>query len=213
MFQQLNKAQLVDNGKAGYAAVFETLWNLGLQAQEKFSKAGIDVDSIVAAANSVVRTNIIGMILSFFRVSFVSQFLNSALLFQRSRRPSVEKKEEEKPEADATNAPEGEQVEEEACQKVYYIVVVLITEFCSRLITPPQVLLPLWRLTNCLCLCWTLLAGLSHLIISTHLFCSILFLLVSSSSTFSHKCAKTCSAAMYVQQSCFNNTCVRSRSV
>ncbi|CAI4229903.1 unnamed protein product [Auanema sp. JU1783] len=103
----LTASDLLEKGKAGYPAVFETLWNLGLKAQEKFSQAGLDVDAVVAAAGAVVRTNIIGMILSFFR---------------RSRRPSVEKKDEEKTEEQAAgdvapNAPEGEQVDE-VCQKV-----------------------------------------------------------------------------------------------
>jgi len=102
----MTAADLLEKGKAGYPAVFETLWGLGLKAQEKFQQNGIDVDTIVASAGAAVRTNLIGQILSFFR---------------RNRRASVEKKEEDKPaeEADAApaNAPEGEQVEE-ACQKV-----------------------------------------------------------------------------------------------
>ncbi|KHJ97163.1 hypothetical protein OESDEN_02857 [Oesophagostomum dentatum] len=106
----MTAADLLEKGKAGYPAVFETLWQLALKAQEKFQQEGIDVDAVLASASQVVRTNIIQTFLNFFR-----------------RRPAapaaVDKKDEPAPAAPAEgdaapNAPEGEQVVEEECKKV-----------------------------------------------------------------------------------------------
>ncbi|KAJ1354376.1 hypothetical protein KIN20_011294 [Parelaphostrongylus tenuis] len=102
----MTAADLLEKGKAGYPAVFETLWQLAMKAQEKFQQQGIDVEAVVAAASQVVRTNIIQTILNFFK-----------------RRPSpvADKKDEpaEPAAGDAApNAPEGEQVVEEECKKI-----------------------------------------------------------------------------------------------
>ncbi|KAK6729862.1 hypothetical protein RB195_006736 [Necator americanus] len=104
----MTAADLLEKGKAGYPAVFETLWQLALKAQEKFQQEGIDVDAVLAAASQVVRTNIIQSFLNFFR---------------RRPAPATEKKDEPvQPPAGggdaAPNAPEGEQVVEEECKKV-----------------------------------------------------------------------------------------------
>ncbi|ETN80161.1 hypothetical protein NECAME_09361 [Necator americanus] len=103
----MTAADLLEKGKAGYPAVFETLWQLALKAQEKFQQEGIDVDAVLAAASQVVRTNIIQSFLNFFR---------------RRPAPATEKKDEPvQPPAGggdaAPNAPEGEQVVEEECKK------------------------------------------------------------------------------------------------
>lgn len=104
----MTAADLLEKGKAGYPAVFETLWQLALKAQEKFQQEGIDVDAVLAAASQVVRTNIIQTFLNFFR---------------RRPAPVSDKKDEPtEPAAGsgdaAPNAPEGEQVAEEECKKV-----------------------------------------------------------------------------------------------
>lgn len=57
---------LQDKGKAGYNAVFNTIFNLGLKAQEKLNTNGIEVDQIVEAAQTAVKSNIIQQILAFF---------------------------------------------------------------------------------------------------------------------------------------------------
>ena len=66
-------ADLLEKGKAGYPAVFETLWNLGVCAKPKFGKAGLDVDAVVADANSAVQTTIVDTLTSFFKVIFLSK--------------------------------------------------------------------------------------------------------------------------------------------
>ncbi|CCD64184.1 Calponin homology domain-containing protein [Caenorhabditis elegans] len=58
---------LLEKGKAGYTAVFQTLWQLGVQAKEKFDKEGFNVDTIVQLANSVVKSGLLTTILGFFR--------------------------------------------------------------------------------------------------------------------------------------------------
>lgn len=65
----MTAADLLEKGKAGYPAVFDTLWGLGIKAQEKFEKEGLDVDGIVNTVSNTVRTTIIGQIVAFFRVS------------------------------------------------------------------------------------------------------------------------------------------------
>ncbi|CAJ0592648.1 unnamed protein product [Cylicocyclus nassatus] len=106
----MTAADLLEKGKAGYPAVFETLWQLALKAQEKFNKEAIDVDAVLAAASQVVHTNIIQTILNFFR--------------QRRPAAPVADKKDEPAQPDpaagdaAPNAPEGEQVAEEECKKV-----------------------------------------------------------------------------------------------
>ncbi|KAE9420659.1 hypothetical protein Angca_002009, partial [Angiostrongylus cantonensis] len=65
--QAMTTADLLEKGKAGYPAVFETLWQLAMKAQDKFQQQGIDVEAVVAAASQVVRTNIIQTILNFFK--------------------------------------------------------------------------------------------------------------------------------------------------
>lgn len=105
----ITAADLLEKGKAGYPAVFDTLWQLALKAQEKFQQEGIDVDAVIAAASQVVRTNIIQTIMNFFK---------------RRPAPVADKKDEPAepaPTAEgeaAPNAPEGEQVIEEECKKV-----------------------------------------------------------------------------------------------
>ncbi|EGT32829.1 hypothetical protein CAEBREN_09478 [Caenorhabditis brenneri] len=58
---------LLEKGKAGYSAVFQTLWQLGVQAKDKFDKEGFNVDTIVQLANSVVKSGLLNTILGFFR--------------------------------------------------------------------------------------------------------------------------------------------------
>ncbi|KAK6057207.1 hypothetical protein COOONC_05280 [Cooperia oncophora] len=105
----MTAADLLEKGKAGYPAVFDALWQLAMKAQEKFQQEGIDVDSVLAAAGQVVRTNIIQSILNFFK---------------RRPAPVAEKKDEPAEPAPAEggdaapNAPEGEQVAEEECKKI-----------------------------------------------------------------------------------------------
>ncbi|XGW23408.1 hypothetical protein V3C99_005556 [Haemonchus contortus] len=105
----MTAADLLEKGKSGYPAVFDTLWQLAMKAQVKFQQEGIDVDSVLSAASQVVRTNIIQSILNFFK---------------RRPAPVAEKKDEPAEPAPteggdaAPNAPEGEQVAEEECKKV-----------------------------------------------------------------------------------------------
>ncbi|VDM52023.1 unnamed protein product [Angiostrongylus costaricensis] len=102
----MTTADLLEKGKAGYPAVFETLWQLAMKAQDKFQQQGIDVEAVVAAASQVVRTNIIQTILNFFK--------------RRSPPVSDKKDDHTDPAAGdaAPNAPEGEQVIEEECKKI-----------------------------------------------------------------------------------------------
>lgn len=79
--QVLSSADLLDKGKNGYPAVFNTLWQLGVQAKDKFQADGFDVDAIINAASQVVKSNIIQTILGFFR-------------FQRNRAAAVEETKE-----------------------------------------------------------------------------------------------------------------------
>lgn len=58
---------LLEKGKAGYSAVFQTLWQLGVGAKEKFDKEGFNVETIVNLANSVVKSGLLNTILGFFR--------------------------------------------------------------------------------------------------------------------------------------------------
>lgn len=129
--QAMTAADLLEKGKAGYPAVFETLWQLAIKAQDKFQQAGIDVDAVLASASQVVRTNLIQTFLNFFRVSasvvIACPFNVSCLcsfLLQRRPAPVTDKKDEpaQPTSADAgdaaPNAPEGEQVVEEECKKV-----------------------------------------------------------------------------------------------
>ncbi|PIC52214.1 hypothetical protein B9Z55_002411 [Caenorhabditis nigoni] len=58
---------LLEKGKAGYSAVFQTLWQLGVQAKEKFDKEGFNVETIVQLANTVVKSGLLNTILGFFR--------------------------------------------------------------------------------------------------------------------------------------------------
>lgn len=58
---------LLEKGKAGYSAVFQTLWQLGVQAKDKFDKEGFNVDTIVQLANTVVKSGLLNTILGFFR--------------------------------------------------------------------------------------------------------------------------------------------------
>jgi hypothetical protein len=46
---------LQGKGKSGYNAVFNTLFQLGVKAQEKFNATGLDVDSVVEAAKSAIK--------------------------------------------------------------------------------------------------------------------------------------------------------------
>lgn len=103
----MKSEDLLEKGKAGYQAVFQTLWQLGIQAKEKFDKDGFDVETIVTMASQVVKSNLLTTILGFFR---------------RNRQPAAEVKEGEaaaegeKPAEEA--APSTEQVEEPAAIKV-----------------------------------------------------------------------------------------------
>ncbi|CAB3407484.1 unnamed protein product [Caenorhabditis bovis] len=63
----MKSEDLLEKGKAGYQAVFQTLWQLGIQAKEKFDKDGFDVETIVNLASQVVKSNILTTILGFFR--------------------------------------------------------------------------------------------------------------------------------------------------
>lgn len=105
----ITAADLLEKGKAGYPAVFDALWQLALNAQEKFQQQGIDVDAVLNAAGQMVRTNIIQSILNFFK---------------RRPAPVADKKDEPAESAPtdgadtAPNAPEGEQVAEEECKKM-----------------------------------------------------------------------------------------------
>lgn len=58
---------LQENGKSGYNAVFKTLFELGMKAQEKFNANGIDVDAIIEAASAAVKNSIIQTIWNFFK--------------------------------------------------------------------------------------------------------------------------------------------------
>ncbi|CAI5440503.1 unnamed protein product [Caenorhabditis angaria] len=63
----LKAEDLLEKGKAGYSAVFSTLWQLGVQAKEKFEKDGFDVETIVNIASQVVKSGLLTTILGFFR--------------------------------------------------------------------------------------------------------------------------------------------------
>ncbi|CAD6184108.1 unnamed protein product [Caenorhabditis auriculariae] len=63
----LTSGDLLEKGKSGFEAVFNTLWQLGVQTQEKFAAEGIDVETIVNAASQIVKSNILQTILGFFR--------------------------------------------------------------------------------------------------------------------------------------------------
>ena len=58
---------LQDKGKSGYKAVFNTLFQLGLKAQEQFSASGINVDTIVEAASAAAKNSIIQTVMNFFK--------------------------------------------------------------------------------------------------------------------------------------------------
>ncbi|KAF1770908.1 hypothetical protein GCK72_002732 [Caenorhabditis remanei] len=88
---------LLEKGKAGYSAVFQTLWQLGVGAKEKFDKEGFNVDTIVQLANSVVKSGLLNTILGFFRRS----------------RQSTAAVDEPKDDAAAAAAGEGEAAKEE----------------------------------------------------------------------------------------------------
>uniref|UniRef100_A0A158P8U4 Calponin-homology (CH) domain-containing protein n=1 Tax=Angiostrongylus cantonensis TaxID=6313 RepID=A0A158P8U4_ANGCA len=122
----MTTADLLEKGKAGYPAVFETLWQLAMKAQDKFQQQGIDVEAVVAAASQVVRTNIIQTILNFFKVGCIGHkrcgvaFSACERYFYRRSPPVSDKKDDSTDPAAgdaAPNAPEGEQVIEEECKK------------------------------------------------------------------------------------------------
>ncbi|VDK43024.1 unnamed protein product [Anisakis simplex] len=58
---------LHSKGKAGYQSVFNTLMQLGMNAQEKFEQKGVDTDQLMQVASQTVQTNIVQNILNFFR--------------------------------------------------------------------------------------------------------------------------------------------------
>uniref|UniRef100_A0A914YQE4 Calponin-homology (CH) domain-containing protein n=1 Tax=Panagrolaimus superbus TaxID=310955 RepID=A0A914YQE4_9BILA len=58
---------LQENGKSGYNAVFNTLFQLGMKAQEKFNATGIDVENVMEAASTAVKNSIIQTIWNFFK--------------------------------------------------------------------------------------------------------------------------------------------------
>uniref|UniRef100_A0A1I7WTQ3 Calponin-homology (CH) domain-containing protein n=1 Tax=Heterorhabditis bacteriophora TaxID=37862 RepID=A0A1I7WTQ3_HETBA len=108
----LTAADLLGKGKAGYPAVFETLWQLAIKAQEKFQKEGIDVDAVIAAASQAIRTNILQTILNFFKRPRPSQSADKKAVEEEEKAASSDAAN-----GDAPNAPEGEQIEEE-CKKM-----------------------------------------------------------------------------------------------
>lgn len=60
-------ADLLEKGKAGFAPVFNSIFQLGVKAQEKLNAAGIDVDSIVESASQAIKSNIFQTLLNFFK--------------------------------------------------------------------------------------------------------------------------------------------------
>jgi hypothetical protein len=56
-----------EKGKAGYGPVFNTIFQLGLKAQDLFAQNGIDVDKLAQEAAQAVRFNFIQLILNFFK--------------------------------------------------------------------------------------------------------------------------------------------------
>jgi len=58
---------LLEKGKGGYNAVFNSVFQLGVNAQEKLNAAGIDVDSIVESASQAIKSNIFQTLLNFFK--------------------------------------------------------------------------------------------------------------------------------------------------
>lgn len=61
-------ADLQEKGKAGYNAVFNTLFQLGLKAQERFNQCGIDTDQLLTEVASVgPKPNLIQTIVNFLK--------------------------------------------------------------------------------------------------------------------------------------------------
>uniref|UniRef100_A0A7E4VAP2 Calponin-homology (CH) domain-containing protein n=1 Tax=Panagrellus redivivus TaxID=6233 RepID=A0A7E4VAP2_PANRE len=93
--QVFTTEDLQDKGKAGYNAVFNTIFNLGLKAQEKLNANGINVDQIVEAAQTAVKSSIIQQILAFFARTLKKKDSKKAV----EDAPAAE---EQKPEGEAT---------------------------------------------------------------------------------------------------------------
>ncbi|CAI2317849.1 unnamed protein product [Caenorhabditis sp. 36 PRJEB53466] len=96
----ISAEDLLEKGKAGYSAVFQTLWQLGVQAKDKFDKEGFNVDTIVQLANTVVKSGLLNTILGFFR---------------RNRQASTAV---EEPKEEGAGAAEGEAAKEDAGETV-----------------------------------------------------------------------------------------------
>lgn len=111
----MTPADLLEKGKAGYPAVFGTLWQLASQAKEKFDKDGIDIDSVVTGAGQAMKTSLIQTILGFFKRA-------RPQTTQSAKQAAMEAEEKERAEAQAkegANAGEqAEQVVEEVLEKV-----------------------------------------------------------------------------------------------
>jgi hypothetical protein len=58
---------LQEKGKSGYDAVFNTLFQLGMKAQEKFNANSLDVDSVIEVASTAVKNNIIQSVFNWFK--------------------------------------------------------------------------------------------------------------------------------------------------
>ncbi|KAI1721851.1 calponin homology (CH) domain-containing protein [Ditylenchus destructor] len=93
--QVFTVADLQDKGKAGYEAVFNTLFQIAMKAQDKFNQAGIDVDRIAEEASNLVDPNILQKVIAFFPLH----------LFKKAGTPAAEKSQV------AQQATEGEKQE------------------------------------------------------------------------------------------------------
>lgn len=64
--QVFTVADLQEKGKAGYEAVFNTLFQIASNAQSKFNESGIDVDRIAQEAATLVDPNILQKVIAYF---------------------------------------------------------------------------------------------------------------------------------------------------
>ncbi|VBB31567.1 unnamed protein product [Acanthocheilonema viteae] len=103
--QIFTAADLQEKGKAGYQAVFNTLMQLALKAQNIFEQKGIDVEQLIQAASQVVPRNLIQTVLNFFRRA------------QPAQTPKKLAKEAEEKDKTAEKVVEEKQIEEEVCKK------------------------------------------------------------------------------------------------
>lgn len=100
--QMFELKDLQEKGKAGYNAVLNTLFHLGLIVQEKFNQVGLDIDQIVSESANAIEPNFFQKFLNILKranpssisKSFSQYFANTSGSNQPSDEPVAGKSEE-----------------------------------------------------------------------------------------------------------------------